>query len=97
VAVSGGLFTVKLNFGSGVLTGDARWLEIGVRPGDSGGAYTPLDPRQELTPSPYALALPGLWTNRTPPAPTSSAATAATGRRPGCMVRPIGGEGTAVP
>jgi len=64
VAVSGGLFTVKLDFGSGVLHGDARWLEIGVRPGDSGGAYTLLDPRQELTPSPYALALPGLWTQQ---------------------------------
>ncbi len=64
VAVSGGLFTVKLNFGTGVFSGDARWLEIGVRPGDSGGAYTLLDPRQELTPSPYALALPGLWTQQ---------------------------------
>lgn len=69
VAVSGGLFTVKLNFGAGVLTGDARWLEIGVRPGDSGGAYTLLDPRQELTPSPYALALPGLWTQQNATSP----------------------------
>ena len=69
VAVSGGLFTVKLNFGAGVLTGDVRWLEIGVRPGDSGGAYTLLDPRQELTPSPYALALPGLWTQQNATSP----------------------------
>jgi hypothetical protein len=69
VAVSGALFTIKLNFGAGVFSGDARWLEIGVRPGDSGGAYTLLDPRQELTPSPYALALPGLWTQQNATSP----------------------------
>ena len=33
-----------------------RCLEIGVRPGASTGAYTPLGGRQELTPSPNALA-----------------------------------------
>jgi hypothetical protein len=53
--VTDGLFTVQLNFGAGVFTGDARWLEIGVRPGDSSGAYTALSPRQALTAAPYAL------------------------------------------
>jgi hypothetical protein len=53
--VTDGLFTVELDFGSGVFTGDARWLEIGVRPGDSTGAYTALTPRQALTATPYAL------------------------------------------
>jgi len=60
VTVTDGLFTVELDFGSGAFTGDARWLEIGVRPGSSTGAYTTLTPRQPLTPAPYALALPGL-------------------------------------
>ncbi len=64
VTVTDGLFTVELDFGSGAFTGDARWLEIGVRPGTSTGAYTTLSPRQELTPAPYALALPGLWTQQ---------------------------------
>ncbi|MHC4089169.1 MAG: tail fiber domain-containing protein [Planctomycetota bacterium] len=64
-SVSEGLFTVTLDFGSDVFIGDARWLEVGVRPWDSAGPYTYLTPRQELTPAPYALALPGLWTQQT--------------------------------
>ena len=51
--VSDGLFTVGLDFGSDVFDGDARWLEIGVRPGDSNGSFTTLTPRTELTPMPY--------------------------------------------
>lgn len=57
LVVADGLFTTDLNFGSDVFTGDARWLEISVRPGNSGGAYTPLTPRQEITAVPYALGL----------------------------------------
>jgi hypothetical protein len=68
VAVTDGLFTTELDFGSGAFTGDARWLEIGVRAGTSTGAYTTLTPRQPLRPAPYALALPGL---RTEPNSTS--------------------------
>lgn len=47
-------FTVELDFGS-VFDGNARWLEIGVRPGASTGSFTTLSPRQEVTPVPYAL------------------------------------------
>jgi hypothetical protein len=62
--VSNGLFTIPdLDFGSGAFNGEARWLAIAVQcPGDSG--YTALSPRQALTPAPYALALPGLWTQQ---------------------------------
>ena len=63
VPVSEGLFTVSLSFGSGAFNGEARFLEVGVRPGPSSGAFTTLSPRQALTPAPYALALPGLWTS----------------------------------
>jgi hypothetical protein len=52
--VDNGLFSVILDFGSSPFTGDARFLEIGVRPGDSGTVVTYLTPRQELTPTPYA-------------------------------------------
>jgi hypothetical protein len=54
VLVSGGLFTVPLDFGGGVFTGDARWLEIGVR-ANGGGNFTTLSQRQPFTPTPYAL------------------------------------------
>jgi hypothetical protein len=55
VAVTSGLFTVELDFGASAFAGDARWLEIDVRPGGSPGAYTTLDLRQKITPTPYAL------------------------------------------
>ena len=56
VTVSDGLFTVSLDFGA-VFDGTDLWLQIGVRPGDSGGTYTSLSPRQPLTAAPYAHSL----------------------------------------
>lgn len=53
--VSNGVFTTQLDFGASAFVGDARWLEIAVRPGPSTGAYTTLTPRQSLTVAPYAL------------------------------------------
>jgi len=55
VAVSNGLFTVNLDFGPGVFTGPARWLDIGVRTNGDTGAFTILSPRQPLLPAPYAI------------------------------------------
>jgi hypothetical protein len=52
VSVSNGLFTVTLDFGAGIFTGPARWMEIAVR---SGAIYTNLVPRQPVTPTPYAI------------------------------------------
>lgn len=62
VSVARGLFTVQVDFGAGVFRGDARWLGIKVRCPAGSGTYTALSPRQALTAAPYALALPGLWT-----------------------------------
>ncbi|MHC4609462.1 MAG: hypothetical protein ACYS7M_03855, partial [Planctomycetota bacterium] len=67
--VSEGLFTVTIDFGSDVFSGDARWLGMGVRPTGSGGPYTYLFPLQELTPAPHALALPGLHTQQNATSP----------------------------
>ena len=55
VTVSGGVFNVLIDFGASAFNGDARWLEVAVRPGASTGAYTTIAPRQRLSPTPYAL------------------------------------------
>jgi hypothetical protein len=55
VAVSNGLFIVQLDFGAGVFPGPARWLLIGARTNGAAVDFTPLAPRQELTPTPYAI------------------------------------------
>ena len=49
-----GLFSVQLDFGAGVFTGDALWIEVAVRPGESSDVHTTLSPRQPLTAAPYA-------------------------------------------
>jgi len=54
VQVSNGAFTVQLDFGQ-VFDGNARLLEIGVRPGASTGEFTLLAPRQAVTSTPYAI------------------------------------------
>ena len=53
--VRGGLFDAVLDFGPDAFLGERVYLEIGVRPGASVGAFELLDPRQLLTPTPYAL------------------------------------------
>ncbi len=53
--VMDGYFTVVLDFGNGAFNGDARWLQTGIRPGDSQERHTILSPRQEVTPTPYAI------------------------------------------
>jgi hypothetical protein len=55
VAVANGIFTVQLDFGAAAFPGAARWLEIGVRPGTSTGAFTTLTPRQPINATPYAM------------------------------------------
>ncbi|HEY3027402.1 MAG TPA: tail fiber domain-containing protein [Pyrinomonadaceae bacterium] len=55
VAVTGGVFSVLLDFGVSAFPGADRFLEVGVRPGGSGGAFTMLAPRQQISSTPYAL------------------------------------------
>jgi len=65
VTVTDGYFTVELDFGD-VFDGTALWLEVGVRPGGSTGAYTTLSPRQPLTAAPYAhYAVSAPWSGLT--------------------------------
>jgi hypothetical protein len=67
--VTNGLFTVGLNFGSNgsLFDGSGRWLDIQVI--NCGSGFAQLTPRQALTPAPYALALPGLYTQQNATSP----------------------------
>ncbi len=58
-----GYFTTELDFGSEVFDGNARWLEVGVRPGDSTDSndFVMLNPRHEVTAVPYALQTRGIF------------------------------------
>src|ERR1700677_193262 len=54
VLVTNGLFTVLIDFGPDAFTGQIVWLQIGV---ETNGAtnFATLSPRQQLTPTPYAI------------------------------------------
>src|SRR5439155_14161746 len=54
VPVSNGLFTVKIDFGA-AFPGASRFLEIGARSNTVAVNFTAMTPRQELTPTPYAI------------------------------------------
>src|ERR1700687_5475011 len=69
VLVTGGIFSVQLDFGANAFPGADRFLEIGVRPA-GGGAFGILSPRQQTTSTPYAI--------RSANATTATTATTAT-------------------
>ncbi len=55
VAVSNGVFSIELDFGTGPFAGDQLWLEIAVKESAAAGGFQGLAPRQKLTAAPYAL------------------------------------------
>src|SRR2546425_252587 len=54
VQVSGGIFTVTLDFGANAFPGANRFLEISARVSGA-SSFTPLLPRQSITSTPYAV------------------------------------------
>ncbi len=54
VRITNGLFTAWLAFGANAFNGQERWLSISVRTNGS-VSYSPLTPRQLVTPAPYAI------------------------------------------
>ncbi len=64
VAVSGGIFTVPLDFGAAAFNGQDRYLSVSARCPAGAGAFTPLTPRQPITPAPYSMfAVRVQWAN----------------------------------
>ncbi len=53
-AVTNGLFTTLVDFGPGVFTGTSNWLAVAVST-NGANSFTTLAPRQQVTPTPYAL------------------------------------------
>lgn len=53
VAVSRGVFSVELDFGAAIASGNYS-LQVGVRPGASSGAFTALNPATPIRPTPQA-------------------------------------------
>ncbi|MFZ4663380.1 MAG: hypothetical protein ACOYNY_40620 [Caldilineaceae bacterium] len=56
VSVVNGNFTAVLEFGANLFDTGLRYLQIGVRPGTSEGAFTQLQPRRPVTPAPVAMS-----------------------------------------
>jgi hypothetical protein len=54
ISANGGLFTVALDFGSGIFTGSNYWLEVDVKT-NTAAIYTVLTPLQAVTATPYAI------------------------------------------
>lgn len=54
ISVTNGVFTVQLDFGAGAFPGADRYLEISVKK-SADSTYTTLQPRQQITNSPYSI------------------------------------------
>jgi len=61
--VTNGVVNIEANFGSAQFWKDPRYIQVGVRPGASVAAFEVISPRAEITATPLALALPGVYAN----------------------------------
>jgi trimeric autotransporter adhesin len=94
VTVTDGRFTEVLDFGVDAFPGVARWVEIQVCcPSACAPGYVPLTPRQELTPAPHALALPGLHTQQNSTCPNLIGGHSGNSVTPGAVGATIAGGG----
>jgi hypothetical protein len=94
VAVSNGLFSASLDFGSAPFAaGAARWLQLGVR--TTMGPFTILSPLQPLTATPYAITAGYVTTAVTATSFSGPLAGDVTGTQGATVVSGVGGQ-TAV-
>lgn len=54
IVATNGLFSATIDFGAGVFTNQARWLDVQIK-GSSDGSYTAMTARQPITAAPVAL------------------------------------------
>jgi hypothetical protein len=71
-SVSNGAFVVTLDFGPGSFPGADRWLEIGART-NGANTFAVLSPRQQFTPTPYAITAANVSSGGLPGGTYSSA------------------------
>jgi hypothetical protein len=57
IPIEDGLFSVDVDFGTGIFNGDTRWLEFWVKTAGSSGRPLIMKPRQRIRPAPYALGI----------------------------------------
>jgi len=99
VGVVNGVFTVgppDVDFGPQGFDGTARWLAIDVQC-RADIAYVQLSPRQEMSPAPYALALPGLYTQQNATSPNVVGGRNENTVSPGATGATISGGGAPFP
>jgi len=90
LAISGGIYTVTLDYGAGVFTGAGRWLEMSVRT-NGGGAFTTLIPRNAITPTPYAIYSANAATATTAGSATSASSATSAGSFTGSLAGDVTG------
>jgi len=96
VDVTQGVFTTTVDFGAGSINGTARWLAVEVCcPSPCDPAFTLLAPRVEMTPSPHALALPGLFTQQNATSPNLIGGYAGNTVTIGAIGATVGGGGAS--
>ena len=93
VVLENGLLVTTLDFGAAAFAGEARWLEIAVRPSGEEASFVTLRPRHALLAAPYALYA---LTPAGPPGPTGPAGPAGMAGAPGAT-GPAGPAGDAGP
>jgi hypothetical protein len=54
IVATNGLFSATVDFGAGIFTGQALWIDLQVK-GSGDASYTPMTSRQPITAVPYAL------------------------------------------
>lgn len=91
-----GFSTADVDFGSGSLNGDARWLEVSLRPDASDGAYRP-DAAPVLAAVPFALARRGLRTQPNTESPNLIGGHSGNSVARGAVGATIGGGGSNPP